>query len=799
MAGWKKIVTSGSDAVLNSITASHLKITTDFDLPDALTLTTDVNYNFSIKPSNDNNADVGASDKRWKDGYFAGTVFGTSSHALTASHIEGGAGFPFSASGDNQAIITGSLDVTQKISASNINVGNPTSNNWGENLEGSFFNNFTPATDVSEILRFMAGLLSHSAAQPTPNTKFYNSVTSRNNSLGSLGSINGRVPGDFAQVSDTLTYLNNQGFANEGSTLFNGIEVRSTNFSSYNIDFDSNAGGSTTIRSSNDSNLFNLGEKTDGLATEFRVKITATQSFSDNSTNTSPSATNSQFSSASSQEFSINEFGSSNGLTLAEINTDNPAVIPPVFQDGKFNGVGELKLKFNSEDNDGNSILSSGYYRFHDLKVGIATGSQEDFTFKNAADKELFYANLSEIEDSLPSQNITVTNTVFSTTEITSRSLSGVPYLQTAQYTLSSQVNGLFSPLYANSDTLVDHVSAQVEAGNVEITSDRVSISNGNLASGMGNRVFTSNGSTAKSVGSIPAFDDIAIFTNTPITYTATGTNIDSSGIGVSSDNFNVRIKCRDRNDTQNTFHTENITYHPAGTFGHDVASGSLAIYGRNQGYDGSNASTEENFSGEAYRIQLNDNVLEFAGDTWNSSFNEDGLGDFDLQVKPGFLVEPGSQYGYWFPANYKTQTCKFYIRQFTVSENFNNMTLNVGKVLESWNGGSNGVSVALLFKSSTTNGASTSFTTARIYDPTATTSNVILNNITNNNITNPFGESIDLYGNDGGSLNSTTYSIPLRNADGMFLNSGDNSLYVIVRYRGSSFTPITSINLTFS
>ena len=126
-------------------------------------------------------------------------------------------------------------------------------------------------------------------------------------------------------------------------------------------------------------------------------------------------------------------------------------------------------------------------------------------------------------------------------------------------------------------------------------------------------------------------------------------------------------------------------------------------------------------------------------------------------------------------------------------------MTLNVGKVLESWNGGSNGVSVALLFKSSTTNGASTSFTTARIYDPTATTSNVILNNITNNNITNPFGESIDLYGNDGGSLNSTTYSIPLRNADGMFLNSGDNSLYVIVRYRGSSFTPITSINLTFS
>ena len=37
----------------------------------------------------------------------------------------------------------------------NIQNGYPTSNNWGENLEGSYFNNFDNTTHVSEILRFI--------------------------------------------------------------------------------------------------------------------------------------------------------------------------------------------------------------------------------------------------------------------------------------------------------------------------------------------------------------------------------------------------------------------------------------------------------------------------------------------------------------------------------------------------------------------------------------------------------------------------------------------------------------------
>jgi hypothetical protein len=65
-------------------------------------------------------------------------------------------------------------------------------------------------------------------------------------------------------------------------------------------------------------------------------------------------------------------------------------------------------------------------------------------------------------------------------------------------------------------------------------------------------------------------------------------------------------------------------------------------------------------------------------------------------------------------------------------------------------------------------------------------------------NFKNPFTTAISLYGNSGGSINSTEYTIPIRNADGMYLDSNDNELYVIVRYKGDP-SPVTSITLSYS
>ena len=65
------------------------------------------------------------------------------------------------------------------------------------------------------------------------------------------------------------------------------------------------------------------------------------------------------------------------------------------------------------------------------------------------------------------------------------------------------------------------------------------------------------------------------------------------------------------------------------------------------------------------------------------------------------------------------------------------------------------------------------------------------------------FSETISLYvaGIEEitwGSLSSNTYTIPLRNADGMFLDNTDNEFYVILRYKGNP-SPVTTITTATS
>ena len=125
-------------------------------------------------------------------------------------------------------------------------------------------------------------------------------------------------------------------------------------------------------------------------------------------------------------------------------------------------------------------------------------------------------------------------------------------------------------------------------------------------------------------------------------------------------------------------------------------------------------------------------------------------------------------------------------------------MTVNVGQTLVNWNSTSNGIAVGLILKSGTSAGGNTSISTCRIFDPSATTSNLIEAGVSNDNHKNPFSSNIDLYGNTGGSVASTTYTVPIRNADGMYIDSTDNELYVIIRYKGDP-TPVTSLTLSFS
>ena len=122
----------------------------------------------------------------------SGSLSGTS--IIPAAAIDGQLGI-FSPTGSIQSthgdlVISGTLEVQSDrtesepssstgITTNNITNGYPTSNAWGTGLGGSYFNNFTAQTHVSEILRFIAGAMSHSldVSDAAPNTKFWNNVS----------------------------------------------------------------------------------------------------------------------------------------------------------------------------------------------------------------------------------------------------------------------------------------------------------------------------------------------------------------------------------------------------------------------------------------------------------------------------------------------------------------------------------------------------------------------------------------------------------------------------------------------
>ena len=675
----------------------------------------------------------------------------------------------------NDLVVSGTLNVQSDrtesepssstgITTNNITNGYPTSNAWQTNLEGSFFNNFTNETHVSEILRFMSGVLSHSldVADAAPNTKTYNSIDTNENNLGSTDSVDGNLPQSYDDSNATLKYLVTKNWVSEGSSIFNGISVYHDNATTYKIDFDSNSGGSTDIRSSADSELFGLGGLTSGGATDFKVRVHATQSFSDTGSISTPNQSSNTFTTQSILDITQSSFGTTQGVTLAKINTSQPAVIPAAFQDGKFVDVGgtdmtgTLTRKYHASKTSFTSVSSSGYYRIHNLKVGIASGSS-DYTFKDGSAKNRFWAPIDQIESDIGSNSLSISHVTQSYVSATSRSLSGAPYLLGATYHLSASVSGLFDPLYASSTTLVDDNIGSVGVGSVSSTSGVDGLSTN------GGTIQTSN----------------AVFSDT---------------------SFTIGIRGRNRANSRSTLATYTYFYHSASLFGQPADSGSMGVYQRSQGYDGGSLTgTSEAFSGEDFRIQLNNNITSFSGDAFTTTFSINNLESKDLQVKPGFLVDPGGTYRYWYYEDYNDHaTYKYYVRRFQTSGTKTSMTVDVGKTLVAWNSTSSGVAVGLILKSGTSAGSNTSITNCRIFDPSATTSNLITAGVSNDDHINPFSSNIDLYGNTGGSLSSTNYTVPIRNADGMFLDNSDNELYVIIRYKGDQ-VPVTSISLTFS
>jgi len=659
--------------------------------------------------------------------------------------------------------------------------GEPTINSWSSGLDGSYFSTFSPTTYTSDVLRFIAGLLSASAPAPSPNTRTFGSISETITNSGTGTAPAGYVPQNYSNTD--VSYLVNQGFASTGTTLFSGKTIY--NNSGFNIVYSSVASGSTTISSSADAQLFGLGTLS---SVPFRVSGAINWFYSDNNSETQTATSSSQ------NLLSLATTGSSGGLTLARINTANPLVIPPAFQDGKFASVFSSGL-FNGGRNL-NSVSASGWYHIS-ASIRISSGSSA-YTTDRTITERIFYAPVTTIDSSIGSNTLSATGVVTASLTATSRSLSGAPYLLTATWSQISTASGFFAPLYAASTTLSDLNTANslVTLGGISAAS-----TNGGTVQ-TATAIFDSTGVTARSIGTVPFINDIVKLSGS-VSFNAGSsgaTNIQQAS-SLSTTTFTVLTRGRDRNSSQSTLNTQTYLFHSASAFGQPLASGSMAYFGRAQAYDaGTLAGSSEVFTGENFRLKIDNNSLSgsyASGTKWTTgSYDAYSLGATDLQVKPGFLVRPGGSYGYWLADPNSGKTYKYYARAFRrdLGTAATSMTINIGKTLVAWDSVSSGTSVALIFASSGVN----LYATPRIYDPSATTSNLIDASIANDDFKNPFTRNIALYGNTGGSVASTTYTVPLRAADGMTLDTTYRDLIVLIRYNGDQI-PVTSISVTYS
>ena len=731
------------------------------------------------------------------DGIFnvvTGDIFGTtSSLQVTGSTIQQspftttGANITASNAGTGGGVAKYAMTVSESIWHYNDNVGIPTSKAWKTDLDGSYFNNFDHNTDTSEIIRFMAGLLSASAPDASPNTRTYASLGVTTTNAGTGTAPSGRVP--QTSTNDTINYLQSKGFATAGQTIFSGIGSIA-NESTYNRAYNSVAGGSTIVSSSVDSQLFGLG----AINSAFNVSSSQMNRWADNSSKTLT------VSSASVHFLTRTGAGTSDGLTVGDISTGNP-LIPDAFQDGKFVGVFDQGWY-----NGGVSLTSpssSGYY-YLSQSVGIQSGSSNYSTFF-ASDIEVFYAPTTQINTNVPTNTPTIGYYGSASLTAQSNSLSGAPYLLTASWESSASITNAFDPLYAASSTFARIFES---VGILTIADGGTGVAEGSTNGGTiqtANFIYDSGGTTVRATSTIPFETDIVKLTGSLLVNAGSSGTTNIGQATITPTTFTAQDRCRRRNSVDVTTNTNTYEYFKPGTFGQDAASGSMAYYGRAQGYDGSSltgtTSFSENFSGEANRIKINDNLLSGSytnGDKFTTgSYDEYVQQPLELQVKPGYLVEPGGTYGYWSPANGSSGDYIYYARAFqrTLGTGAGSVTMSLGTTLNPWQEPfSNGVSAAIIFKSS---GVGT-YATPRIFDPTNTVDNVISASMANDDFKNPFSDNIALYGNVGGSISGNNYNIPLRNGDGMVLDGSDQDFIVIIRYKGDP-TPVEDITITIA
>jgi hypothetical protein len=739
------------------------------------------------------------------------------------------------------------LVVSQSVWHYSDNIGVPTTNKWKSGLEGSFFNRFDQNTDTAEILRYMAGLLSSSlagAADASKNLRGFDGIVASNSGGSSLSIPNGRVP--RSATNNTIVYSITNGFTAAGGTLFgsssiNGITTQgSENYVQvYRSDTSGTAG---TTSNSGDAQLFNLGD----------VNTQVTVSGSLNFVYHSGSAKKSDIISSSGQLVSATGAPGANNITIGDLPVPNPQV-PVTFQDGKFVSLFSSPLKFlgtGLANRFTNPTASMGLYEITaSVRIQTTEDGSTSFGSERTSETLLFFADSAEIAGTIADNTITVSGQASASIGTpTSRSLSGAPYLLTNNYRLFTSASGVFNPMFNSSATIAQITANESDEGvgtpaNAGGLSKDLGMNNGTLNGNTGDVVFDSTFTTARANGDIPFETDIVALSASiafnAINSTNTGrTNL--SGGTISPATFTGTSTYFKRNGGTQTSAAV-FNFHDAGSYDQLLASGSMAYYGRAQGYDpsGSNSATSitEAFTGERWRKKINDTLLlatQAGADNFSTytDFTLGNLDDKDLQIVPlrdsnnGELIKPGGNKKYWIPT-IGSEDYKYYARVFNTNAGaqMDNLHVDIGLTsaqMVSWTdlSGTNTVAAAVLFESTNTTALSARGDVAAgntmLFDayPVSVGGQSALGNTSPTAGTNPFGVSLNIKTNNqtgnafesGGVFGgSTKIKFPLISTQGPLITDAGNSgngfkqVVVIVRYKGDPSTTVKSIRVNIS
>ena len=814
MANWKKVLVSGSAIEVRNITASNIPESTDGgDKLVVIDITTgQLAYTSSAAGGGsgvfvDQGDFANTGDDNEKSIYITGSVLQPSPDTAP-TEIRGA-----SSTNNNYALV-----VSQSAYFSNHNVGHPNNLAWQSNLAGSIFNNYDANTDVAEILRTFAGLISASnsdlVASPTAlATKYtgYNSEADAGLPSDSSTFDNVFLPVGFTEAN--AAYLNLKGFnGGAGTSMFSEVAAsnRRTGVTNgnYGVRIDLLGGGSADAE-------FDAGSNSDN----FTVFAKVTQSFSDTQSEDDPSPTSNTFNTQSRFEFTLTpgaagvvvQGGPSNTIDLETIATGNPTVIPPQFK--KANGANiplQTSLRYKASGEDFTDISSSGYYKYQGILAGVATGSTQ-------TEAEVIFGSLqspgsqTNVNTSIfqsPLQISDITDTAatfvtkFASSSFTSRSLSGAPYLNAATYTTEVTASNVFKPLYRANATVG---SAAISSTSLTFAGDTTQTatiqSDGDV--GTANTIY--DGDTARSINDNPGIDDTVRLAEQ---YSfgasdANETNIqEGSSYSDSTFTYTATIKDFANNSEPNA---DNINYHTAGAFGQPLASGSLAYFISDDGGAGGATATSETFKGEVYRRTISDST------TLTTAFDSSSrltLGDGgDLQVKPGFLVNPehngtdvsNAGAGYWYPTdNFNQAHYKWFLREVDTGASSNKSELVLDFSPDSsadfvtWDTTTNNkISIGVIFQAQNSD----------IFDAVkgnATYGGSLNNQSTGNN--NPFSDNVDVIGDFSTFTNSSgTLTLGLNNAIGQTINASNPKIWILIRYKGAPASTLTGFSVSTS